>query len=74
MTSRFQTFELKLHFQLSEPNFQSSLALAGFTEDKQKVLIKLYNTKKAEISAALNLLQQKDPSYQDLTWRFEIQV
>ncbi|XP_045760494.1 COMM domain-containing protein 2-like [Maniola jurtina] len=59
---------------LSETNLQSSLAIAGFSEDKQKVLLKLYDTKKSEISAALNLLQQKDPSYQDLTWRFEIQV
>ncbi|XP_023940120.2 COMM domain-containing protein 2 [Bicyclus anynana] len=59
---------------LSEPNFQSSLALAGFSDDKQKVLVKFYNTKKNEISTALNLLLQKDPSYQDLLWRFEIQV
>ncbi|CAH2263053.1 COMM domain-containing protein 2-like [Pararge aegeria] len=59
---------------LSETNFVSSLAIAGFSEDKQKVLLKLYNTKKGEISAALNLLQQKDPSYQDLSWRFEIQI
>lgn len=59
---------------LSEPNFRSSLALAGFSEEQQQVLVKLHNAKKAEISGAINLLQQKDPSYQDLTWRFEVQV
>ncbi|XP_045455213.1 COMM domain-containing protein 2-like isoform X2 [Melitaea cinxia] len=59
---------------LSEPNFRSSLALAGFSEEQQQVLVKLHNAKKAEISGAINLLQQKDPSYLDLTWRFEVQV
>ncbi|CAH2099890.1 unnamed protein product [Euphydryas editha] len=61
-------------YNLSEPNFRSSLALAGFSEEQQQVLLKLHNTKKAEICGAINLFQQKDPSYQDLTWRFEVQV
>ncbi|XP_047539143.1 COMM domain-containing protein 2-like [Vanessa atalanta] len=59
---------------LSEPNFRSSLAIAGFSQEQQQILVKLYNAKKRELSEALNLLQQKDPSYQDLTWRFEVQV
>ncbi|XP_026324040.1 COMM domain-containing protein 2 [Hyposmocoma kahamanoa] len=59
---------------LTEPDFKSSLAIAGFSPDKQEVLLKLYITKKNELSIALNLLQQKDPSYQDFTWRFEVQV
>ncbi|CAG9575827.1 unnamed protein product [Danaus chrysippus] len=59
---------------LLETNFNSSLAIAGFSAEHQQVLLKLYNTKKKEISEALNLLQQTEPSYQDLLWRFEIQV
>ncbi|XP_013166571.1 PREDICTED: COMM domain-containing protein 2-like [Papilio xuthus] len=59
---------------LSETDFKSSLALAGFSNEHQQVLLKLYITKKDELSSALNILQQKDPSYQDLTWRFEIQM
>ncbi|XP_046970240.1 COMM domain-containing protein 2-like [Vanessa cardui] len=59
---------------LSEPNFRSSLAIAGFSQEQQQIIVKLHNAKKRELSEALNLLQQKDPSYQDLTWRFEVQV
>ncbi|XP_022823637.1 COMM domain-containing protein 2-like [Spodoptera litura] len=59
---------------LTDADLKSSLAIAGFSVEQQEVLVKLYNTKKAELSDALNLLQQKDPSYQDLSWRFEIQV
>ncbi|OWR50773.1 putative COMM domain containing 2 [Danaus plexippus plexippus] len=59
---------------LLETNFNSSLAIAGFSPEHQQVLLKLYNTKKKEISEALNLLQQSEASYQDLLWRFEIQV
>lgn len=61
-------------FQLSESDFKSSLAIAGFPEEKQEVLVRLHSTKKAELSEALQLLQQKDPTYQDFRWRFEIQV
>lgn len=60
--------------QLSESNFKSSLAIIGFSHEQQLVVLRLYDTKKEEISKALNLLQQKDPSFQDLTWRFEVQV
>ncbi|KAM3966816.1 COMM domain-containing protein 2 [Aphomia sociella] len=59
---------------LSEPDFKSSLAIAGFSTEQQEILLKLYNTKKSELSSALNLLQQKDPTYQDFCWRFEVQV
>uniref|UniRef100_A0A1E1VYW8 COMM domain-containing protein n=1 Tax=Pectinophora gossypiella TaxID=13191 RepID=A0A1E1VYW8_PECGO len=59
---------------LSDGDFKSSLALAGFSSEQQEVLLKLYVTKKTELSGALYLLQQKDPTYQDLRWRFEIQV
>ncbi|CAB3237263.1 unnamed protein product [Arctia plantaginis] len=59
---------------LSESDFKSSMAIAGFSTEQQEVLAKLYNTKKTELSDALYLLQQKDPTYQDLAWRFEIQV
>ncbi|CAK1599833.1 unnamed protein product [Parnassius mnemosyne] len=59
---------------LSELDFKSSLAIAGFTDEKQQVILKLYITKKVELSSALNILQQTDLSYQDLTWRFEVQI
>ncbi|XP_041973823.1 COMM domain-containing protein 2-like [Aricia agestis] len=59
---------------LSESNLSSSLAIAGFSTDKQQVLVKFYNTKKTEIADALKVLQQREPSYQDLQWRFEVQV
>lgn len=59
---------------MSEADLKSSLAIAGFSPEQQEVLAKLHNTKKGELSDALNLLQQRDPTYQDLSWRFEIQV
>ncbi|XP_026727335.1 COMM domain-containing protein 2-like [Trichoplusia ni] len=59
---------------LSDADLKSSLALAGFSNEQQEVLVKFYNTKKVELSEALYLLQQKDPTYQDLKWRFEVQV
>ncbi|PZC87085.1 hypothetical protein B5X24_HaOG201321 [Helicoverpa armigera] len=59
---------------LSDADLKSSLAIAGFSTEQQEVLAKLHNTKKAELSDALYLLQQKDPTYQDLSWRFEIQI
>ncbi|KPJ13587.1 COMM domain-containing protein 2 [Papilio machaon] len=59
---------------LSQTDFKSSLALAGFSNEHQQVLLKLYITKKDELSSALNVLQQKEPNYQDLTWRFEVQM
>ncbi|CAH0600489.1 unnamed protein product [Chrysodeixis includens] len=59
---------------LSDADLKSSLALAGFSNEQQEVLAKFYNTKKVELSEALYLLQQKDPTYQDLKWRFEVQV
>ncbi|CAH2068609.1 unnamed protein product, partial [Iphiclides podalirius] len=59
---------------LSELDFKSSLAIAGFSNDQQQVLVKLFTTKKREISSALNILQQQDYGYEDLTWRFEIQM
>ncbi|XP_053601048.1 COMM domain-containing protein 2-like [Plodia interpunctella] len=61
-------------YNLSEPDFKSSLAIAGFSEEQQDVLVKLYSTKNVELSNTLSLLQQKDPSYQDFTWRFEVQI
>ncbi|KOB66764.1 COMM domain-containing protein 2 [Operophtera brumata] len=59
---------------LSESDFKSSLAIAGFSDEKQLVLARLHTAKKPELSQALYLLQQKDATYQDFSWRFEIQV
>lgn len=62
------------YLQLSESDFRSSLALAGFSNDQQDVMSKLYNTKKKELYEALQLLQRNDPKYIDFAWRFEVQV
>ncbi|RVE44776.1 hypothetical protein evm_010575 [Chilo suppressalis] len=59
---------------LSEPDFKSSLAIAGFEATHQDVLIKLYTNKKTDLFNALYLLSQKAPVYQDFTWRFEVQI
>ncbi|KAJ0181196.1 hypothetical protein K1T71_003281 [Dendrolimus kikuchii] len=59
---------------LSESDFKSSLALAGFTNEQQEVLVKLYNNKRVELADALFILQKREPSYQDLNWRFEVQI
>ncbi|XP_004928486.1 COMM domain-containing protein 2-like [Bombyx mandarina] len=59
---------------LSESDFRSSLALAGFSNDQQDVMSKLYNTKKKELYEALQLLQRNDPKYIDFAWRFEVQI
>ncbi|XP_037300712.1 COMM domain-containing protein 2-like isoform X1 [Manduca sexta] len=59
---------------LSESDFKSSLAIAGFSNEQQEMLLKFYITKKIELSEALYLLKQKDPTYQDFMWRFEVQI
>ncbi|XP_050673303.1 COMM domain-containing protein 2-like isoform X1 [Leptidea sinapis] len=59
---------------LSEQNFQATLTIAGFSSDHQQVLIKFYLAKKPEICSVLSLIEQKYPMYQDLAWRFEIQM
>ncbi|XP_068628948.1 COMM domain-containing protein 2 [Battus philenor] len=59
---------------LNETDFKFSLSLAGFSNDQQQVLVKLYIAKKEKISNALNKLQQRDFTYLDFTWRFEIQM
>lgn len=50
------------------------MALAGFNNEQQEVLVKLYNNKRVELEETLYILQKREPSYQDLNWRFEVQV
>lgn len=45
-----------------------------YSIEKQEVVLKLYATKKQEISESLHKLLQKDSLLQDFTWRFETQV
>ncbi|KAJ8960794.1 hypothetical protein NQ318_020090 [Aromia moschata] len=59
--------------KLSEADFRDSVLTLGFSEEQQTVLSKFYQTKQNEVHQ-LNRRSINEPHYDDLKWRFEIQV
>ncbi|KAJ8978179.1 hypothetical protein NQ317_009667 [Molorchus minor] len=58
---------------LSEADFRDSVLTLGFSEEQQAVLSKLYESKQNDIHL-LNHKSLNEPHYDDLKWRFEVQV
>ena len=61
-------------WQLSDLDFRDSVLTLGFSEEHQQILEVFYKGKKQEIHDALSRLTLDLPHYQDLEWRFEVQV
>lgn len=59
---------------MSEADFRDSVLTLGFTQEQQAVLSKFYESKQAEIQQILAKLSVSEPHYNDLQWRFEVQV
>jgi len=60
--------------QLSDLDFRDSVLTLGFSEEHQQILEVFYKGKKQEIHDALSRLTLDLPHYQDLEWRFEVQL
>lgn len=60
--------------QLSDLDFRDSVLTLGFSEEHQQILEVFYKGKKQEINDALSRLTLDLPHYQDLEWRFEVQL
>jgi len=60
--------------QLSDLDFRDSVLTLGFSEEHQQILEVFYKGKKQEIHDALARLTLDLPHYQDLEWRFEVQL
>ncbi|RZB39770.1 COMM domain-containing protein 2 [Asbolus verrucosus] len=65
---------LSCKHDLSEADFRDSILTLGFNSDQQSVLNKFYESKKKEITQIINKFGVKEPHYDDLEWRFEVQV
>ncbi|XP_044266398.1 COMM domain-containing protein 2 [Tribolium madens] len=65
---------LSCKHKLSEADFRDSILTLGFSPEQENILHKFYESKKAEITQILNKLTVNEPHYDNLEWRFEVQV
>ncbi|XP_076166877.1 COMM domain-containing protein 2-like [Ptiloglossa arizonensis] len=61
-------------YKLNSEDFRDSVIALGFSEDQEAILSKLYNTKKDEVLNVLTNIGFKLPEYQNMEWRFEVQL
>ncbi|XP_024947873.1 rhodopsin isoform X2 [Cephus cinctus] len=61
-------------YKLSDEDFRDSIVALGFTDEKETLLKKLYEVKKLEVSDALTNIGIKLPQYQNMEWRFDVQI
>ena len=59
---------------MSEVDFLDSILVLGFPEDLNKELLRLYQENCKEIRAILSEMSMTLPHYQDLEWRFDVQL
>ncbi|XP_018571313.1 COMM domain-containing protein 2 [Anoplophora glabripennis] len=64
---------LSCKHKLSEADFRDSVLTIGFSHEQQVVLSKFYESKQNDIHK-LNQACINEPHYEDLKWRFEVQV
>ena len=57
-----------------EIDFQDSLLMIGFSEELISTLLRLYLENRDEIRSILNELSLDLPHYQNLEWRFDVQI
>ncbi|CAH0558277.1 unnamed protein product [Brassicogethes aeneus] len=65
---------LSCKHHLSEADFRDSVLTLGFSQEQQGVLGVFYGRKQGEIQQILSKLAVNEPHYNDLQWRFEVQV
>ncbi|KAL3281214.1 hypothetical protein HHI36_004428 [Cryptolaemus montrouzieri] len=65
---------LSCKHKLSETDFRDSVLTLGFSEEQEVILNKFYQSRKNEVTQILNQLNLKEPHFDDLEWRFELQV
>lgn len=59
---------------VTEIDFQDSLLMVGFSEELTNTLLRLYLENRDEIRSVLNELSLGLPHYDNLEWRFDVQV
>ena len=59
---------------MNEIDFLDSILVLGFPEDLNKELLRLYQENCKEIRAILSEMSMTLPHYQDLEWRFDVQL
>ncbi|KAJ8920910.1 hypothetical protein NQ315_015703 [Exocentrus adspersus] len=64
---------LSCKHKLSEADFRDSVLTLGFSQEHQAVLSKFYESKQNDIHR-INHICINEPHYEDLKWRFEVQV
>ncbi|KAJ3654903.1 hypothetical protein Zmor_014056 [Zophobas morio] len=65
---------LSCKYKLSEADFRDSILTLGFSSEQQTILHKFYESKKTEVARIITKLSVSEPHYDDLEWRFEVQV
>ncbi|XP_018323434.1 COMM domain-containing protein 2 [Agrilus planipennis] len=61
-------------YNLNESDFRDSVLTIGFSSEQQVILNKFYQSKKKEIIEILEKLEVNDVHYNNLEWRFEVEV
>ncbi|XP_060075814.1 COMM domain-containing protein 2-like [Ylistrum balloti] len=59
---------------LNEIDFQDSILTLGFSEDMRQTLLELYLQNRREIRAIMSEMAMDLPHYQNLEWRFDVQL
>lgn len=70
-SSKFCAFLL---LQVSELDFQDSIAILGFSQGLCKDLLGLYTENRAEIRSILGEMAMDLPHYRNLEWRLDVEV
>ncbi|XP_045470288.1 COMM domain-containing protein 2 [Harmonia axyridis] len=65
---------LSCQHKLSEADFRDSILTLGFNDEQEVILNKFYQRKKVEISQILHELSVKEPHFDNLEWRLEVEV
>ena len=60
--------------QVNELDFQDSIMVLGFPEELNKELLALYMENCKEIRSILSAMSMDLPHYQNLEWRFDVQL
>ncbi|XP_033759371.1 COMM domain-containing protein 2-like isoform X2 [Pecten maximus] len=59
---------------LNEIDFQDSILTLGFSDDMRQTLLELYLQNRREIRAIMSEMSMELPHYQNLEWRFDVQL
>ncbi|XP_043288006.1 COMM domain-containing protein 2 [Venturia canescens] len=60
--------------KLAEDQFTKLINSLGFQEERETILLKLYETERLKIDSALSKIGLQLPRYHNLEWRFQVQL